>query len=147
MRFQPEPDSVIQRVAAEVGATPTFTRSGPGRYIRHLIDRLVADDVSVLVWPLMFRRSGEPVCHAIVDRFEDDNWRNGEGLKTLPPDEFARELGLPVEIVNDFPVAFGMHVLHELFAWRGVDWTDPVAMHWWTSSIPGDEPTSSLGTV
>ena len=121
MRIVPEPAWVIEKIANEIGENQQFVGSVIAD-LRHVIDRLVSDDVTVALAPLMFRRRGEPVAQAVDDRFTPGDWRDAGGLKILEPRDFAREIGLPEALVQKYPMVFGLHVLADLVLFRGVDW-------------------------
>lgn len=121
MRLHEEPDSIVQTVAAQAGSDVEVVRSIIAD-LHHVVDRLVADDVTVLMSPLFFRRSGEPVFDAIIERFATADWQDAFGLKTLEPVALARELGIEHEQLDLYPVVFAIHVLADLLDWRGIEW-------------------------
>ncbi len=124
MRLVGESDDVINRVAAEAGVEASFARSVVAD-LRHVIDRFVADDVTVVLGPLLFRREEEPVFPAVTRRFTTADWQEPYGLKTLSSEGLAAELGLDPDVLEQYPIVFGTHVLATLFELRGLDWEDP----------------------
>src|SRR5262245_45755718 len=115
-----EPPEVVAAVAAEAGVDEGYA-SSVLRDLHHVIDRLVADDWSILVGPLYLTMRGDPVLERIIKVFTDEDWAGANGYKTAPPEELADYLDVPVEEVWVRPPAFGTTVLSALAEWRKMD--------------------------
>lgn len=124
MRLHSEPDWVVEEVATSSRAEAGYVQSVL-QDLHHLTDRLVCDDVTVILAPLLFRRSGEPTFDAILNRFSEADWQDPWGLKALNRSELAREIDLSAETLELYPVAFPIDVFADLLAWRQVDWDSP----------------------
>ncbi len=118
-----ECETVVADVARHTGADIPYVRSVL-RDLHHVIDRLVADDWSVLLGPLYLTMRGDPVLEGILAHFTDDDWADPNGYKTAPPEALASYIGLTVEEVLRRPPAFGTKVLRRLADWRQVPLDD-----------------------
>jgi hypothetical protein len=121
-RFDELP-AVVADVAQRAGVDDRYAESVLGD-LHHVIDRLVADDCSLLLGPLYLTMRGDPVLERILERFTDDDWANPFGVKVAEFGDLARYLGLPAEEVAIRPPAFGATVLLELADWRAVEEDD-----------------------
>jgi hypothetical protein len=88
----------FRKIVAATGHPRSLVAS-VARDIHHVIDRFVHDDVTVIVSPMCFRRPGDPVYEAVVERFTDSDWREMFGLKVMEREDLARELGLDEDVV------------------------------------------------
>lgn len=147
MKVVTEADSVISEVADKTGHSRDLVRSVVSD-LRHVIDREVSDDVSVLLLPLAFFRSGDPVVPAVVERFTEADWRDPDGLKSLAPRDLAAAIGVAPEVMELHPVHFGSDILALLFEHREVKWEDPAGdpisdvFYAWRASF--DSPDGAL---
>lgn len=148
MRLAVEPEHVIDRIARETGRDRDLVRSVVTD-AHHVVDRTVTDDVTVVLPPLAFGRKGDPVLRAVERRFTSADWREPWGLKALPRDQLAREIGLGSDVVDAYPIAFGIHIMLELLEWRGVQFedlhaADPIIeiLHAWRDTLA--HPDGSL---
>lgn len=118
-----EPETVVADAARQAGVEIPYVRSVL-RDLHHVIDRLVADDWSVLLGPLYLTMRGDPVLEGILAHFTDDDWADPNGYKTAPPEALASDIGVTVEEVLRRPPAFGTKVLQRLADWRQVPLDD-----------------------
>ncbi len=103
-----EPSQVINHLVRSVGVT-VQEASNFVEAIHELVEEQVTDDVTVVAPPLLVGRFGDPVLDRMMMRLEDPRWRLPESVD-VEPDVLARELRLPVEVVETYPVVgrFGL---------------------------------------
>lgn len=89
-----ESSATVQAVARRAGVDSQYAESVLDD-LHHVIDRLLMDNHSVLLSPLVYAARNDPVVQAIAEGFTDEDWENPEGYK-LPP-------GSPWPTTWDFP--------------------------------------------
>lgn len=85
--------------------------------LRFVLDRFVADDVTVLAPPFLVRRRGDPVWVALRDHLSEGH----AGPEHFDDDHLADVLGLDVELVRRHPVVSESDVVGDLWGLRGLD--------------------------
>ena len=99
----PEPAWVVGQVVAASGEPEAKVRKFLSA-AHHAVDRLVTDDVLVIAYPLIIARVGCPVW----ERFRylvKGEWASSMDVFDGPSEDVARELALPVGLVEQYPTA------------------------------------------
>ncbi|WP_343993716.1 endonuclease NucS domain-containing protein [Terrabacter terrae] len=99
----PEPAWVVERVVAESGETEADVREFLSA-AHHVVDRLVTDDILVIAYPLLVVRVGCPVWERFRYLVKGD-WDGSLDIFDGTSEEVARELALPVGLVEQYPTA------------------------------------------
>lgn len=105
-------EQVVQQLGAERGWIESVLRD-----LRFVIDRFVADDVTVLAPPFLVRRRGDPVWTRLRD-LPDEEW---DKIQSFEDSHLAVVLDLDEDLVRRYPVVGEADVLWDLWDVRGHD--------------------------
>ena len=139
-----EPAWVIKAVTAQTGLPKRFITTAI-LDLHHVIDRMVADDVTVIVPPLFFHRVGDPVYAAIQTKLSDPDWPFPDDLTTMGDDALAAAFEVDEDLIRRYPVAWPVHVLVDLIDHRRLPDDDRVVedleavMFAWLDTFEPDE--------
>lgn len=100
---------LIERMAA-AGSVERRLAETVALAFRHVVDRLVADDFTVLAAPLIVGRR-DPVFERLRELVKRDDWSLPEYGVDARPEELANCLHLPLEIVELYPLVGDAGVL------------------------------------
>ena len=112
-----EPDWVVRRLEAATA----LPRDEVARFvsaIHDIVDDFVTHDVTVIAPPLVMARQHCPVWERVRFVVKDEKWTPPVDNMDAAPEELAASLGLPVEVVERYPVVgttmLLVHLLDEL---------------------------------
>lgn len=140
-----EPSWVHDEVVDRTGLSRSFVIEAI-RDLHHVVDRWVTGGFCIFAPPLFAHRKDDPVFEAIVERWNDPEWRKPDDLPWMDNAALAVTFGLDEELFTRYPVAWRRNLLWDLEELRELDEDDPgvddleKVLNQWLDTFGDDRP-------